>query len=73
MNELIAGDNYRLEVKDTDTHPKAYYYVISQELRTPGAELRTLWPVKVGSSQPTEHEALAFGTSVLRRIERAEA
>jgi hypothetical protein len=72
MDELTLGGTYRLEVRGTDTQPKMYHYVISQELRMPGVELRTLWPVKVGSSQPTEHAAMEAGATAVRRFEEAE-
>jgi hypothetical protein len=72
MDELTPGDTYRLDVMATDTEPKRYHYVISQELRLPGVELRTSWPVKVGSSQPTEHAAMEAGATAVRRVERAE-
>ena len=72
MSELTLRDTYRLDVMATDTQPKLYHYVISKELRLPGVELRTLWPVKVGSSQPTEHAAMEAGATAVRRFERAE-
>jgi hypothetical protein len=68
MNEYTFGVEYRLEVKHTDTHPKVYYYVISQDLKTRGVESPTPWPVRIGHTYTTEHHAMEAGAIALQEV-----